>query len=176
LSRGSYSSEPDVIWEGRPWVTPRLAALTAEAVLFALVLTYVEAVWLGVDVRVLGGTLLVVAFIWSVGAVELASLAWSNHYSLRWSSLEVEHGILTKRVLTVSAAGFSDLEVTRTLPGRILNMGNIVIQTDSDRDVALLRVREPVKVSTMIRQVMTVPLVRVDGQGPLLAPGGAIPR
>ena len=55
-------------------------------------------------------------------------------------------------------------------------MGNILIQTDGDRDVALLRVRDPVKVSTMIRQVMTVPLVRVDGQGPLLAPGGAIPR
>jgi uncharacterized membrane protein YdbT with pleckstrin-like domain len=176
LSRGSPSSEPDVIWEGRPWVAPRVAATAAEAVLLAVALSYVEVVWLGVDLSVLGATLLVVALVWLVGAAELEALAWSNHYSLRWSSLEVEHGILTKSVLAVSAAGFSDLEVTRSLSGRLLNLGNIVIQTDSDRDVALLRVRDPVKVSTLIRQVMTVPLVRVDGQGPLLAPGGAIPR
>ena len=176
MSSGSPSSEPDVIWEGRPWVTPGLVALTGEMLLLAVALSYVEVVWLGVDFSVLGGTLLVLFLVWFVRAVELESLAWSNHYSLRWSSLEVEHGILTKRVLTVSAAGFSDLEVTRTLRGRILNMGDIVIQADSDRDVALLRVRDPVKVSNMIRRVMTAPVVRVDGHGPLVAADGAIPR
>ncbi len=57
-----------------------------------------------------------------------------------------------------------------------MNMGDIVVETDSHRDVALVRVRDPIKVSTLIRQVMTVPLVRVDGQGPLPAAGGEISR
>jgi uncharacterized membrane protein YdbT with pleckstrin-like domain len=176
LSSGSPSSEPDVIWEGSPWVTPGLAALMAEAVLLAVILSYVEVVWLGVDFAVLGGTFLLIAVLWLLGAARLEFLAWSNHYSLRGSSLEVQRGIVRKRVFTVSAAGFSDLEVTRSLRGRIVNTGDIVVETDSHRDLALLRVRDPMRISTMIRQVMTVPLVRVDGQGPLPSTGGATPR
>jgi Bacterial PH domain len=169
--------EPDVVWEGSPWVAPGLAALTAEAVLLAVALFYVELAWLPVDLSELGGTLLLVALLWLVGAARLEFLAWSNHYSLRSSGLEVEHGIVTKRVFTVSAAGFSDLEVTRSLRGRIVNTGDIVVvETDSHRDLALLRVRDPIRVSTMIRQVMKAPLVRVEGQGPLHATGGGMPR
>ena len=110
--------EPDVIWEGSPWVTPGLAALTAEALLLTLALVYVELAWLAVDLLALGGTLLLVALLWLVGAARLEFLAWSNHYFLRGSTLGVERGIVEKRVFTVSAAGFSDLEVTRSLRGR----------------------------------------------------------
>ena len=47
-------------------------------------------------------------------------------------------------------------------------MGDIVVvETDSNRDLALLRVRDPIRVSTMIRQAMTVPIARGEGQGPL---------
>jgi hypothetical protein len=167
LSSESPSSEPDVIWEGSPWVTPGLAALTAEAVLLAVALSYVELAWLAVDLLELGATLLLVALFWLVGAARLEFLAWSNHYFLRRSSLEVEHGIVEKRVFTVSAAGFSDLEVTRNLRGKIVNTGDIVVvETDSNRDLALLRVRDPIRVSTMIRQAMTVPLVRESGPAP----------
>jgi len=174
LFRGNPSSEKDVIWEGSPWVTPGLVALSAGAVLLAFSLSFVEVVWIGVHSTAVEGTLFLVALLWLVGAARLELLAWSNHYSLRRSSLEVERGIVEKRTFTVSAAGFSDLVVTRSLRGRILNMGDIVVETDSHRDVALVRVRDPIKVSTLIRQVMTVPLVRVDGQGPLPAAGGEI--
>jgi hypothetical protein len=176
LSSGSPSSEPDVIWEGSPWVTPGLAALTAEAVLLAVALFYVELAWLAVDLLELGATLLFVALFWLVEAARLEYLAWSNHYYLRRSSLEVEHGIVEKRVFTLSAASFTDLEVTRSLRGRIVNTGDIVVETDSYRDLALLRVRDPIRVSTMIRQAMAVPLAQVEGQGPLPATGGRMPR
>ena len=176
MSSGSPSLESDVIWEGTPWAAPGVAVLTAEAVLLFVALSYVEVAWLGLDGGALAVTLVLVALLWLVGAARLEILAWSNHYYLRRSSLELEQGIVEKRVFTVSAAGFSDLEVTRSLSGRIVNTGNIVVETDSHRDIALLRVHDPIKVSRLIRQVMTVPLVRVDGQDALAATNGAIAR
>jgi hypothetical protein len=64
----------------------------------------------------------------------------------------------------VSAAGFSDVEVIKSVWGRIVNMGTVVIETDSDRDLRLEMVHDPTDVSMKIRQVMTVPLVRVASQ------------
>jgi Bacterial PH domain len=174
LSSGSPSPEPDVIWQGSPWVTPGLAALTAEVALLAVALLYVELAWLNVDLLIFGATFLLVGALWLAGVARLEFLALSNHYSLRRSSLEVEHGIVRKRVFTVSASGFADLEVTRSIPGRILNTGDIVIETDSHRDLAMFRVRDPIRVSTMIRETMTVPLVRVEGQGSPMPTDGAM--
>ncbi|MGH9918984.1 MAG: PH domain-containing protein, partial [Nitrososphaerales archaeon] len=134
-----------------------------EALLPALALSYIELA-LNIALPILGVTLLLVASLWLVGAARLEFLARSTRYSLRRSSLEVERGIVRKRLFTISAAGFSDLELSRGLAGRILNTGDIVIETDSHRDIPLVKVRDPVRVSTMIRQMMTVPLVRVEGQ------------
>ncbi|MDA4116383.1 MAG: PH domain-containing protein [Thaumarchaeota archaeon] len=168
MSSGSHSSDPDIIlWEGSPWVTPGLVALTAEALLLAIALSFVELT-LNIAFWILGVTLLLVASLWLAGAAKLEFLARSTRYALRRSSLEVEHGIVRKRLFTISAAGFSDLEVSRGLVGRILNTGDIVIETDSHRDIPLVKVRDPVRVSTMIRQMMTVPLVRVEGQGAVI--------
>jgi len=163
VSSGSPSSDPDIIWEGSPWVTPGLVALTAEALLLVVVLSYVELA-LNIPLPILGVTLLLVGSLWLVSVARLEFLARSTRYALRRSSLEVEHGIVRKKLFTISAAGFSDLELSRGLAGRILNTGDIVIETDSHRDIPLVKVRDPVRVSTMIRQMMTVPLVRVEGQ------------
>lgn len=163
MSSGSPSSDPDIIWEGSPWVTPGLVALTAEALLLVVVLSYIELA-LNIPLPILGVTLLLVGSLWLVSVARLEFLARSTRYALRRSSLEVEHGIVRKRLFTISAAGFSDLELSRGLAGRILNTGDIVIETDSHRDIPLVKVRDPVRVSTMIRQMMTVPLVRVEGQ------------
>jgi len=164
LSSGSQSSNPDVIWEGSPWVTPGLVALTAEALLLAAALSYFELVF-NVALLILGATLLLVTLLWLAGAARLEYQALSTRYALRRSSLDVERGILRKRLFTISAVGFSDLEMSRGILGRILNTGDIVIETDSHRDIPLLKVRDPVQVSTMIRETMTVPLVRVESQG-----------
>jgi hypothetical protein len=47
-----------------------------------------------------------------------------------------------------------------------------VIETDSDRDLRLRMIHDPIKVSTKLRQVMTVPVVRVSGQEPVQATKG----
>jgi membrane protein implicated in regulation of membrane protease activity len=165
---GKDSEESRVIWEGSPWIAPGLVGVTIESVALAISLTWVELAVLQVgSLYLVGATYLLIGLFWLIRAVRLALVRWSNHYALRGSSLEVRSGILGKKIFTLSAAGFSDLEVTRSLTGRILNMGSIVMETNSERDLKLVRLRDPVNVSSMIRQVMTVPMVRVANEAQL---------
>jgi uncharacterized membrane protein YdbT with pleckstrin-like domain len=165
-----------VIWQGHPWITPGLAGLAIEALAIAIVLSWVEFAT-GIALRAIGAVpLLVVTYglvllLWFAGACRLALVRASSHYVLRGSSLEIQHGILSRRIFTVSAAGFSDLQVIKTVWGRIINSGTIVIETDSDRDMRMLMVHDPINVSMKIRQVMTIPVVRVSSQEPVPVKG-----
>jgi hypothetical protein len=162
------SEESRVVWEASPWVLPGLVGITVEALAIAISLAWVELAILKVgSFDTVGATLALISLFWLFGAVRLALVKWSSHYALRGSSLEVRHGILGKKIFTLSAAGFSDLEVIKSLTGRILNTGTIVMETNSDRDLKLVRIRDPIRVSAMMRQVMTVPMVRVATEGSL---------
>jgi len=174
--RRQLGSQPDeaseVLWQGSPWITPALAGLTIEGVAAAIVLSWVEFATGSALHRIGPVPLLVVTYglvllLWIAGAFRLALVRASSRYLLRGSSLEIRHGILSRRIFTVSAAGFSDLEVFKSLWGRILNTGTIVIETDSDRDLKLIMVHDPINVSTKIREVMTVPIVRVASENPV---------
>jgi hypothetical protein len=157
------------VWQGHPWLAPQLAGLTIEAVVLAIVLSWVEFV-AGIAFKGIGSIPLIVVtyglvgVLWLAGAFRLALIRASSHYILRGSSLEIQHGILSRRIFTVSAAGFSDLQVIKTIWGRILNTGTVVIETDSDRDLRLMMVHDPINVSMKIRQVMTVSVVRVSSE------------
>jgi hypothetical protein len=167
----------EVIWQGHPWITPALAGLTIEAATLAAVLSWVEFA-VGIPFRAVGPVpLLLVTYglvflLWLVGALRLVLVRASSHYILRGSSLEIGHGILSRRIFTVSAAGFSDLQVIKSVWGRVLNTGSVVVETDSDRDLKLKMVHDPINVSMKIRQVMTVPVVRVSSQEPVPANKG----
>ncbi|MDA4117952.1 MAG: PH domain-containing protein [Thaumarchaeota archaeon] len=159
-----------VDWVGHPWVTPALIWLTVEVIALAIALTWVELIAKLAFTSVGSFPFVVVtyglvALVWFIGAVRLALIRASHKYTLRGSSLEIQRGVLSRKIYTVSAAGFSDLEVLKSITGRILNMGTIVIETDSHRDLKLIKIRDPIKVSTMIRQVMTVPMVRLAPEG-----------
>jgi len=159
------SEESRLIWEGSPWILPGLVGVTIESLALLISLTWVELAILRVgSLYIVGATYLLIGLFWFVGALRLALARWSNHYALRGSSLEVRRGILGRKIFTLSAAGFSDLEVIKSLTGRILNTGTIIMETNSDKDLKLVRIRDPIKVSSMIRQVMTVPMVRVASE------------
>jgi hypothetical protein len=162
-----HSEESRVIWEGSPWILPGLVGLTIEAVALTIFLTWTELALLKVgSIEIVGATYALIGLLWLTGATRLALVKWSNHYALRGSSLEVRRGILGKNIFTLSAAGFSDLEVIKSLSGRVLNMGTIMMETNSERDLKLVRIQDPIRVSSMIRQVMTVPMVRVANESP----------
>jgi membrane protein implicated in regulation of membrane protease activity len=153
-------------WQGHPWMTPALIWLTVEALALAIILSWIELfgrvafMHIG-SVPLLDATLGFVILFWLIGALRLAITRATNKYTLRGSNLEIQHGIIGKRIFTISAAGFSDLEVLKSVTGRLLNMGTIIVETDSHRDLKLINIRDPIRVGDMIRQVMTVPTVRV---------------
>jgi hypothetical protein len=166
-----------VLWQEHPYITPALAGLTIVMVALAIVLSWVEFT-MGIAFKGVGPIPLLVAtyglvfLLWLGGSFRLALIRASSHYVLRGSSLEIQHGILSRRIFTVSAAGFSDLQVIKSIWGRILNTGTIVIETDSDRDLKLSMIHDPIRASIKMRQVMTVPVVRVSGQEPMQVTSG----
>lgn len=156
-------------------MTPGLIGLTVEVVALAII-PIVGRVRHGSRPRGLlvgppaAWTYAAVFVVWLVGALRLALIRASSHYTLRGSSLEIQRAILSRRIYTVSAAGFPDLQVIKNIVGRILNTGTIIIETDSNRDIRLKMVHDRVPVSRKIREVMTVPLVRVAGESPAPVP------
>jgi hypothetical protein len=61
-------------------------------------------------------------------------------------------------------SGFSDLEVIRSISSRIYNTGDITIKTQSERDFAkkMVKVRDPVRVANLIRDVMARQIFKLD--------------
>jgi len=112
-------------------------------------------------------TILAIFLVWVFSLTHLLILRASNTYILRNDGLEVRTGILASKSFVVAPAGFSDLEVTRSVSGRIVNSGNIIVRTQGDSDVKMAKVRKPLKVADQIREVMARPTVRIEGQEPI---------
>jgi len=112
-------------------------------------------------------TVLAIFLVWVLSLTHLLVLRASSTYILRNDGLEVRTGILTSKSFVVAPAGFSDLEVTRSISARIVNSGNITIRTQGDSDIKMVKVRKPLKVADQIREVMARPTVRIEGQEPI---------
>jgi uncharacterized membrane protein YdbT with pleckstrin-like domain len=112
-------------------------------------------------------TVLAIFLVWILSLTHLLILRASNTYILRNDGLEVRTGILTSKSFVVAPAGFSDLEVTRSVSGRIVNSGKILIRTQGDSDIKMIKVRKPLKVADQIREVMARPTVRIEGPEPI---------
>jgi hypothetical protein len=69
---------------------------------------------------------------------------------------------LSTRSFVIAPSGFSDLEVDRSVTGRILNVGNITVHSQSESDVLMVRVRDPLNVSKRTREVLSRPIVRIE--------------
>ena len=108
------------------------------------------------------GLLLFLAWLFSL--LHLVLLRDSNDYILRNTGLEVRTGILATKWFVIVPTGFSDLEVDRSVSGRILDYGDITIRSQSERDVKMLRVRDPMKTAEQIRKILGRPVFRLEGQ------------
>ena len=60
------------------------------------------------------------------------------------------------------------MEVVRGVVGRIIEYGDIIIRTQSERDPqrVMSKVHDPLKVAEQIRYVMARPMVRIDTSPP----------
>jgi len=153
-----------------------MVARTVLLVVVAIVISWLEfllgvakTAFLGIEVVL--WTDLVLLLVWVAGMVPLMLLRASNTYVLRNDSLEIRVGIVSSKSSIIAPSGFSDLEVTRSVSGRIMNVGNIVIRIQSEdrREVEMEKVRDPLRVADRIREVMARPVVRIEAQPPIRA-------
>ena len=168
LSKTSENSRSPV-WRGKPWILPSVVARTVFVLVVAVLVVWLEFVlgfasvtFLGFQVALWTGLLFFL--VWLLSLVHLVLLRASNDYILRNDSLEVRTGILATKSFVIVPSGFSDLEVYRSVSGRILDLGDITIRSQSETDVLMVRVRGPVKVAEQIRKIMARPIVRVEGE------------
>jgi uncharacterized membrane protein YdbT with pleckstrin-like domain len=166
---GKSQSSGKELWRGRPWILPNAAMRTVLVIVIASLAIIVEGS-MGIlsvfqfGIPVLYWTLIVFFLVWIVGLSDLLILRATHAYILRNDSLEIKVGLLTSRTSMIVPTGFSDLEVIRSVTGRILNTGDILVKTQSEKDFSkrMVKIRDPLKVADSIRSVMARPIFRVD--------------
>jgi uncharacterized membrane protein YdbT with pleckstrin-like domain len=169
-NKGGIATQERALWKGKPWVLPSAVGRTIMAIAVAIVVTWLEF-FLGfantpfLNIAIFLWTILVILVAWAASLVPLMAIRASNNYVLRDDGLEVRTGILTSKSFVVAPAGFSDLEVTRSIMDRILGTGNIVVRTQGDTDIVIRKIRNPLNVADRIRGVMARPSVRIEGTG-----------
>jgi uncharacterized membrane protein YdbT with pleckstrin-like domain len=167
LPKGASGNSRSVLWTGKPWIFPGLLARSILVIVAVFVVSWFEVSLNVTNVRLLGLQLalwtgLVIFLAWIFSLAHLLLLNVSNTYVLRNDSLEVRVGVLSSKSFAIAPAGFSDLEVIRSIPARIVNSGNIIIRTQGERDMKMERVRNALKVADQIRAVMSKTIVRVS--------------
>ncbi len=172
MSRASTGNSSPVLWTGKPWITPAAVARTIIVIVVAIAVILLELIF-KLDYPLLNlpltlWTAFVFFLIWAASLVHLLLVWASNTYILRNDSLEIRTGILASKAFVVAASGFADMEVTKSITGRILNFGDIIIRTqdESGADKIMHTIRNPMKVSGQIREVMSKPMVRIEGMPP----------
>ena len=160
------SQGTDVIWSGRPWIGPALALRTITAIMAGIIVIVALSALGMFTIIPLGVPLLVwalglIAIIWLASMTGLLVMRASFRYVLRQSSIEVDQGIASRKSLVVSHSGFSELEVDQGIVGRMLNYGSVEVRSQGGQQLNLIRIRDPKGVSAKIREVMTVPTVRI---------------
>ena len=176
LSRSSGNSG-SVLWTGKPWILPSGATRTIVIVVVAFAVSWVGLSYdfthiipnLQIPISQTQIVLwidLVIFAIWVFSMARLLLVRASNTYILRNDSLEIRFGILTSKSIVISPSGFSDLEVIRSISNRIVNAGDIIVRTQSETEsnLKMKMIRNPMKVAAQIREVMARPIVRIEGK------------
>ena len=173
MAAGTYGKSDSVLWMGKPWITLGLVTRSISIVVIAIVVSWLEFFFNVANESLLNMELILwtaLAFfiVWVLSLTHLLLLRVSRTYILRNDSLEIRTGILTQKTFVVAASGFADMEVTRSLSARIINLGDIIIRTqdESGADRKMERIKNPLRVADQIREVMAKPIVRIEGQNP----------
>ena len=157
----------EVVWSGRPWITPALAVRTVGVVVVLAIVLFLES-FVGVFhntlvmVPVWLLTATVFGLLWLVGIFDLVVLRASNSYILRQDGLEVKRGILRLHTFIVTPQGFGDLMANQSIGGRILDYGDLMVDSQGEKKTRLQLIRRPTYVADLMREIMGKPIVRVE--------------
>ena len=156
------------LWMGRPWILPNATARTILVFVLAVVVVWLEFTFDGAFPAIFGLpiwtlTLILFLIVWIASLAPLLLLRSSNKYTLRSGSLEVKTGIASTKNFVLSPSGFSDLEVTQSVIGRMVNCGDIIIHTQNERTATMRMVKDANGVASQVRDTMGRPIVRIEG-------------
>jgi len=126
-----------------------------------LELTFVESIKL-LDLPLILWTAFLFFLAWLFSMFHLLLLRAANEYILRNDSLEIRSGILATKSFIISPSGFADLQVDRSVTGRLVGSGDIIIRSQSESNAVMVRVRDPMKAAEQIRKIMSRPIVRIE--------------
>jgi uncharacterized membrane protein YdbT with pleckstrin-like domain len=172
--------ENDLIWSGRPWIGPSLAARTIGAIVvgFLAVVALMDLNLFALHllgIPLYAWVFLIIAVAWLASITGLMVLRASSRYMLRRSSMEVDRGIVSRRSLVISPSAFSELEVDQGVVGRLLNYGSLEVRSQGGQQLNLRLIHDPNGVSSKIREAMTIPTVRLAKEEPVAANQAASP-
>ncbi len=177
MQEKSSGSSQLILWIGRPWIVADVVARSIAVFVVAAAAAWLELYFgeahlnfLGLEVLLWTG--LIFFIIWIVSIMSLLLLRATNTYVLRNDSLEIRTGILTSKSFVIAASGFADMEIVRSVSARLVNLGDIIIRTQDEtgRDKRMVKIRDPLKIGSQIREVMAKPVVRIEGQSPPTQP------
>jgi membrane protein YdbS with pleckstrin-like domain len=161
------------VWKGRPWILPHVVIRTILVAVIIGATLFLENLLALLNVSIYGllvlyWTIIVFSLIWILTIFNLLVLRYTNRYILRVDSLEIKTGLLTTKNSVIVPTGFSDLEVIRSISNRVFGTGDIVIKTQSERDFTkrLVKVKNPMRVANMIRDVMARQIFKLDERSP----------
>jgi uncharacterized membrane protein YdbT with pleckstrin-like domain len=171
MGKDPLVTSDSVVWVGKPWILPGLIGRTIGVIVVAVVVFWFEIVFGVVSRQFLAMSLwlwtaLIFLVVWFVSIAHLVVLKASTTYILRNDGLEVRSGVTTSRSFVVSPSGFADLEVNRSVSARVVNSGDITVRTQGQSEVVMQRIRDTWNVANKVREVMSRPVVRLEGQAP----------
>lgn len=157
----------DVVWAGKPWITPAAIIRTVTVIVLSILFLSLEFYSGGASLSLVGlpvwaWTILLFGLIWLISMLELLVFRASNNYILRHDGLEVKRGILRLHSFVVTPSGFGDLLVYQSIGGRIFGYGDLTVNSQGDRETRLPLVRHPYNVADTMRDIMGRPVVRVE--------------
>ena len=161
------ASHGDVVWHGKPWITPAAIIRTITVFVFLTIFVWLE-IFVGIAnsglwvLPIYAWTIVTLSLIWVFSLLELLIFRVSHSYVLRQDGLEIRNGIISLHSFVVTPAGFGDLLVDQSIGGRIFGYGNITVNSQGERQTKLLLVRKPFEVADTMRDIMGKPIVRVQ--------------
>jgi uncharacterized membrane protein YdbT with pleckstrin-like domain len=159
----------DVIWAGKQWIVPAAVLRTVAVIVVTILFFWLElfsslAFNSIVGLPVWFWTLLIFIVVWLISVFDLLIFRLSNSYVLRQDGLEIKRGIIRLHSFVVTPSGFGNMLVNQSLGGRIFGYGDIIVNSQGERETNLRLVHHPFKVSDMMRDIMGKPIVRVEGR------------
>ncbi len=81
---------------------------------------------------------------------------WQTHYRLSSQRLFIERGILSRTMDQTELIRVDDVRMQQSFVNRIFNIGTVLLMTTdvTDRSVAIIGIKDPVRVTELIRQQM----------------------